>query len=162
MKKTTQKTLKPSQNVSMPRMNEKKLHTQEFQLRGSSRNMRCKLLQKRFTGTTTECSKHLHNIATEKDILLELNRCIFQISLKYIKLVIPKILFILVFSNFKFLLQNYVTAPKKITLPQSREPTTPPPAGGVVHALGIPTHLRGDGRLLLGRLFIDWWESDEG
>ena len=127
MKKTTQKTLKPSQNVSMPRMNEKKLHTQEFQLRGSSRNMRCKLLQKRFTGTTTECSKHLHNIATEKDILLELNRCIFQISLKYIKLVIPKILFILVFSNFKFLLQNYVTAPKKITLPQTIYPTPTPP-----------------------------------
>ena len=55
--------------------------------------MRCKLLQKRFTGKTTECSKHLRHIAIEKDILSELNRCIFQISLvKYIKLVIPKIL----------------------------------------------------------------------
>ena len=40
-----------------------------------------------------ECSKHLRHIAIEKDILSELNRCIFQISLvKYIKLVIPKIL----------------------------------------------------------------------
>ena len=79
----------------MPRMDEKKLHTWEFQLKGSGRNMRCKLLQKRFTGKTTECSKHLHHIAIEKDILSELKRCIFQISLKYIKLVIPKILFIL-------------------------------------------------------------------
>ena len=36
------KTLKPSQkNVSMPRMDERKLHTQEFQLKGSDRNMRC-------------------------------------------------------------------------------------------------------------------------
>ena len=79
----------------MPRMDEKKLHTREFQLKGSGGNMRCKLLQKRFTGKTTECSKHLHHIAIEKDILSELKRCIFQISLKYIKLVIPKILFIL-------------------------------------------------------------------
>ena len=116
MKKTTQKTLTPSQNVSMPRMDEKKLHTREFQLRGSGRNMRCQLLQKRFPGTTTECSKHLHNIAIEKDILSELNRCIFQISLTYIKLVIPKILFILVLCNFKFLLLNYMTSPQKITL----------------------------------------------
>ena len=39
---TMQKTLKPSQkNVSMPRMDERKLHTQEFQLKGSDRNMRC-------------------------------------------------------------------------------------------------------------------------
>ena len=32
----------------------------------------------------------------------ELNRCIFQISVKYIKLVIPKILFILVLCSFNF------------------------------------------------------------
>ena len=48
---TMKKTLKPSQkNNSMSRMDEKKLHTQEFQLKGSRGNMRCKLLQKRFTG----------------------------------------------------------------------------------------------------------------
>ena len=35
---------------SIPRMDEKKLHTQEFQLKGIGRNMRCKLLQKRSTG----------------------------------------------------------------------------------------------------------------
>ena len=58
--------------------------------------MRCKLLQKKFTGKTTEFSKHLRHIAIEKDILSELNRCIFQIALNYIKLVTPKILFILV------------------------------------------------------------------
>ena len=71
---TTQNTSKPSEkNVSMPRMDEKKLHTWEFQLKHSSRNMRCKLLQKRFTGKTTECSKHLRHIATGKNILSELN-----------------------------------------------------------------------------------------
>ena len=36
----------------------------------------------------------------KKDNFSELNRCIFQISLKYIKLVIPNILFILVLCNF--------------------------------------------------------------
>ena len=97
---TTQKTFKPSQkDVSIPRMNEKNLHTWEFQLKRSSRNMRCKFLHKRFTGKTTECSKHLCHIAIEKDILSELNRCIFQISLK---LVIPKILFILVLCSLNF------------------------------------------------------------
>ena len=56
----------------------------KLQLKGSGGNMRCKLLQKRFTGKTTDCSKHLRHIASEKNILSELNRCIFQMSLKYI------------------------------------------------------------------------------
>ena len=92
---TTQKTFKPfEKNVSMARMDEKKLHTWEFQLKRSSRNTRCKLLQKRFTGKTTYCHW--------KNILSELNRSIFQIPLKYIKLVIPKTLFILVLCSFNF------------------------------------------------------------
>ena len=111
----------------MPRMDEKKLHTREFQLKGSIGNMRCKLLQKRFTGKTTECSKHLRHIAIEKDILSELNRCIFQISLKYIKLVIPKILFILVLCSFNFYFKITWPPPQKITLPYQNKnfwPTT--------------------------------------
>ena len=85
---TAQKTFKsPEKNISLPRMDEKKLHTWEFQLKCSSRNMRRKLLQKRFAGKTTECSKHLRHIVIEENIFSELNRCIFQIPLKYIKLV---------------------------------------------------------------------------
>ena len=100
---TTQKTFKPSQkDVSLPRMNEKNIHTWEFQLKRSSRNMRCKFLHKRFTGKTTECSKHLCHTAIEQNILSELNRCIFQIPLKHVKLVISKILFILVLCSFNF------------------------------------------------------------
>ena len=100
---TTEKTLKPSKkNVLIPRMDQKKLHTREFQLKGIGWNMRCKLLQKSSTGKTTECSKHFQHISVEKDIFSELNRCIFQISLKYIKLVIPKILFILTLCYFNF------------------------------------------------------------
>ena len=59
---TAQKTFKASEkNVSMPRMDVKKLHTWEFPLKRSSGNMRCKLFQKRFTGKSTECSKHLRH-----------------------------------------------------------------------------------------------------
>ena len=92
-----QKTLKPSKKLSIPRMDEKKLHTLEFQLKGAGGNMRC--FKKRSTEKTTQCSKHLQHITIGKDIFSEL-RCIFQISLEYIKSVIPKILFILVLSNF--------------------------------------------------------------
>ena len=94
-------------------MDEKKLHTWEFQLRVISEmqvNMRCKLLQKRSTGKTIECSKDLQHIATEKYIFSELNTCIFQMSLKYIKLGIPKILFILYYAILIFT-SNYVTPP---------------------------------------------------
>ena len=71
---TTQNTFKPfEKNVSMPRMDEKKIHTWEFLLKHSSRNMRGKLLQKRFTGKTTECFKHLCHIVSEKNILSQLN-----------------------------------------------------------------------------------------
>ena len=79
--------------------------------------MRYKLLQKRFTGKTTDCSKHLRHIAIEKDILSELNRCIFQ---HYIKLVIPKILFILVLCSFNFYF--------KITWPLPTKLPPPPPS----------------------------------
>ena len=92
-----QKNVKPSEkNVLMPRMDEKNLHTWKFQLTRSSRKRLFKkgLLEKQ------QCSKHLRHIAIEKHILSELNRCIFQIPLKYIKLVIPKILFTLGIMQF--------------------------------------------------------------
>ena len=55
----------------------------------------------------------------KKDILSELNRCIFQISLKCIKLVIPKILFILVLCSFNFYF--------KIMWPSLHQYKHPPP-----------------------------------
>ena len=124
-------------------MDEKKLHTREFQLKGIGGNMRGKLLQKRSTGKTTECSKHLQHIAIEKDIFSELNnRCIFQISLKYIKLAIPKILFILILSSFNFYFKITWPAPPPSPSHQNKNfwppskyisdiLTPPPQAGGV-------------------------------
>ena len=91
--------------------------------------MRYKLLQKRFTGKTAECSKHLHHIAIEKDILSELNRCIFQIPLKYIKLVIPKILFILVLCSFNFYFKTmwpYPPHPPSKIIPPANNIISPP------------------------------------
>ena len=108
-------------NVSVPRMDEKKLHTREFRLKGIGENMRCKLLQERSTWKTTECPKHFQHIAIERDIFLELNRFIFQISLKCIKLVIPKILFILVLYDFNFYFTiMWPPPPTKVPLPPNK------------------------------------------
>ena len=142
---TMQKNFKTFQQkkVSIPRMDEKKLHTWEFQLKSISKSMRCKLLQKRSTGKTTECSKHLRHIAIEKDIFSGLNnRCIFHISLKYIKLAIPKILFILILSSFDFYFKITWPAPPPTKIKTS-DPLaktflkflTPPPSRRGVHAL---------------------------
>ena len=78
-----------------------------------------------FTGKTTECSKHWRHIAIKEDILLLFNRCIFQISIKYIKLVIPKILFILVLYSFNFYFK--ITWPPPPPPPQQNYPRPLPP-----------------------------------
>ena len=57
----------------------------------------------------------------KKIFFSELNKYIFQISLKYIKLVITKILFILVLSNFNFYFKITCTSPpNNITPHQSK------------------------------------------
>ena len=88
--------------------------------------MRYKLLQKKSIGKTKACSKHLRHIAIEKDIFSELNRCILQIFLKYIKLVIPEILFILVLSSFNFYLKIMWLLANKITITKQKFLTAPP------------------------------------
>ena len=99
-------------------MDEKKLHTREFHLKGISRNMRCKMLQKKSTGKTTLCSKHLN-------LTRNLTNGFFKISLKYIKLVIPIILFILALCNFKFYFKITCLPPAKLNYPPQQH--TPPP-----------------------------------
>ena len=147
----------------MPRMDEKKLHTREFQLKGSGGNMRCKLLQKRFTGKTTECSKHLRHIAIEKDILSELNRCIFQISLKYIKLVIlsSKILFILVLCSFNFYLKIMWPTPNKSTSLPPKIKTSDTPSKDFSEIFTPPPSWRGRcmpwvGNIKSGAIYNHW------
>ena len=128
-------------------MDEKELCTcwrkLRFKLKRSSRNMRCKLLQKRFTGKTTECSKHLHHIAIEKSIVSELDRCIFQIPLKYIKLVIPKILFILVLWGFN--LHFKITWPPNNITPAKINIFEPPPLAKTFLKFSTPLPQAGEG-----------------
>ena len=62
-------------------MDEKKLHIPEFQPKVIGGSMRCKLLQKKSTGKTTEPSKHLRHIAVEKIFFSELNRSAYSIKL---------------------------------------------------------------------------------
>ena len=52
-------------------MDEKKLHTQECQLKHVGENMRCNLLQRRSTGKTTGCSKHLRHITIENNRMFQ-------------------------------------------------------------------------------------------
>ena len=79
-----------------------------------------------------QCSKLLCHIAIVKNILSELNRCNFQIPLKYIKLVIPKILFILVLYSLRDPSTNY---PPKIKISD----TSPPPAKTFLKFLTDPS-----------------------
>ena len=76
-------------NVLIPRMDEKKLHTWEFQLKGISKTWDASCFKKDLL-ERQQCPKHLWHITIEKDIFSELNRCIFQISVKYIKLLFQK------------------------------------------------------------------------
>ena len=80
------------------------------------------LLEKR------QCSKHLRHIAIKKNILSELNRCISQIPLKYIKLVIPKILFILVLCSFNCHFKITWHPPTKLTPPPPKLKFLTPPS----------------------------------
>ena len=85
--------------------------------------MRCKLYQKRSTGKTTA----FQTLAIEKDIFSELNRCIFQMSLKYIKLVIPKMLFILALCSFNFYFKIRRPPPPPTNQKKNLSPPPPPP-----------------------------------
>ena len=96
-------TCKPSKKMfQFPGWMRKNFIRGNFSRRVSAETWDASCFKTRSTGKTTECSKHLRHIAIESDIFLELNRYIFQTSLKYIKLVIPKILFVLVLCNFNF------------------------------------------------------------
>ena len=96
-------TFKPSKKMfQFPGWMRKNFIRGNFSRRVSAETWDAICFKTRYTGKTTECSNHLRHIAIESDIFLELNRYIFQTSLKYIKLVIPKILFVLVLCNFNF------------------------------------------------------------
>ena len=71
----------------------------------------------------------------------ELNRCIFQISVKYIKLVIPKILFILVLCSFNFYFK--ITWPPPPT--HQNKNFWPPPSKDFSEIFNLPLPQAGGG-----------------
>ena len=75
-------------NVSITRMDEKKIYNREFQLKGIGGNVRGKLLQKWSTGKTTKCSKHLRHIAIEKMFFQNLTKLRYRkntMKTRYVK-----------------------------------------------------------------------------
>ena len=97
-------------NVSISRMDEKKLHTREFQLNCIAGNMRCKLLQKRSTGKTNTCDI----LPLKKIFFQNLTDAFFKYLISIFKLVIPKILFILVLCSYNFYFKQS-DPPTKVT-----------------------------------------------
>ena len=96
-----QKTLKPSKKMfQFPGWMTKNFIDRNFSWRVLMETWDASWFKEGLLEKEQECSKNLSHIATEKYIFSGLNRSIFQISLKYIKLVISKILFILVLCNF--------------------------------------------------------------
>ena len=135
---TIQKTLKPSKKIfQCPGWMRKNFIPGNFSWRVVAETWDASCFKKGFL-EKQQCSKHLHYLATEKDILSELNRCIFQISIKYIKLLIPKILFLLVLCSFNFYFkimwppkQNYPHPPQK------NKVSDPPPAKTFLKSLTL-------------------------
>ena len=98
-----QKTLKPSKKMfQFPGWMRKNFIHENFSWRVSTETWDASCFKKGLLEKQQEYSKNLWHISTEKYIFSEINRSIFQISLTYIKLVIPKILFILVLCSFNF------------------------------------------------------------
>ena len=113
----TQKSLKPSKNMFQFQGWMRKTSYPEISSREYRRKHEMKFASKKVYWKNNRVLQTLalRHIAIEKNIFSELNRCIFKMSLKYIKLAIPKILFILVICNFNFYFK--ITWPSPTNLP---------------------------------------------
>ena len=100
---TMQKNFKTFQMFQFPGWMEKKLQTLEFQ-----QIHEMQVASKKVYWKNNRVFQTLGTYHHWKRYFSELNRCIFQISLKYIKFVIPKILLILVLCNFTWPLTNKI------------------------------------------------------
>ena len=106
----TQKTLKPSEkNVSIPRMDEKKLHASEFRLKGISGNMRCKLLQKDLMEKQLSVPNTCNILSLKKIFFQNLTDAFFKYLITILRY--SKNTLYTDILQFSFLLQNYVTPP---------------------------------------------------
>ena len=99
---TAQKTLKPSKKCFNSQDGWEKTLYLGISAEGYRRKHEMQVASKKVYWKSNRVFQTLATYCHWKDIFSELNRCIFQISLKYIKLVIPKILFMLVLCSFNF------------------------------------------------------------
>ena len=113
---TAQKTLKPSKKMfQFPGWMRKNFIPRNFSWKVSADTWDASCFKKGRLEKQQSVPNTCDISPLKKIFFSKLNRCIFQISLKYIKLVIPEILFILVLCNFSFYL--------KITWPPFFPPT---------------------------------------
>ena len=104
----TQKTLKPSEkNVSIPRMDEKKLHASEFRLKGISGKMRCKLLQKDLMEKQLSVPNTCDILSLKKIFFQNLTDAFFKYLITILRY--SKNTLYTDILQFSFLLQNYVS-----------------------------------------------------
>ena len=113
----------------MPRMDEKKLHTGNFSWSVAAETWDAScfkkgLLEKQQSVPNTCAILPLEKIFYQN---LTVNRWIFQIPLKYIKLVIPKILFMLVLCSFNFYFKITWPSPPSTTSTTKIEISDPLP-----------------------------------
>ena len=155
---TTQKTSKPSKKMFQLPGWMRKTSYPGISAEGYRQKHEMQVASKKIYWKKNRVFQTLATYCHWKDIFSELNRCIFQISLKYIKLVIPKILFMLVLCSFNFYFKimwplpltklpppNNITPPPKkkfLSLPPpspQKKPfwnfSLPPPGWKGVHAL---------------------------
>ena len=119
---TPQKTLKPSKKMfQFPRWMRKNFIPRNFSWRVSVETWDASFFKKGLLEKQQSVPNTCNILPLKKIFFSELNRYIFQISLKHIKLVIPKKLFILVLCSFNFYLK--ITWPP---LPQQKKNSDPP------------------------------------
>ena len=122
---TTQKTLKPSKKMfQCPGWMRKNFIPRNFSWRVAAETWDASCFKKGLL-EKQQIVPNTCAILPLKKILSELSRYIFQISLKYIELVIPKILLILVLCSFNFYFKITWPPSNKITSPNNRTPLHP-------------------------------------
>ena len=130
---TTQKTFKPSEkNVSMLEWIRKYFIPGNFSWSLAAETWDPSCFKKGLLDKQQSVPNTCAILPLKKKILSELNRCVFQIPPKYIKLITPKLLFILAWCSFNFYFkitwppipQQYNPLP--LTKINISDPPTPP------------------------------------
>ena len=126
---TMQKTLKPSKKCFNAQDGWGKTSCSGISAEGYWQKHEMQVISKKVYWKSNRVFQTFVPYCHWKRFLSELNRCIFQISVEYIKLVIPKILIILVLCSLIFTLKLRDLPPPNKTPPHTKiKISDPPPA----------------------------------